>query len=182
MVTTEAERDSLVELFRQCQKLLGAELVGASEAQLDFRPAPDCWSMRQIAEHVAVVEEMLYARFASARPSSEPSNRLFDEKIHRAAPNRTRAVAAPEGAHPTGRFPTPAAALEHLRAVRAKAMAYAADPARDLRGLQIVHPAVGTPIDMFQFLLIMAYHPRRHAGQIAEMKGHPSFPQASAAK
>jgi hypothetical protein len=39
-----------------------------------------------------------------------------------------------------------------------------------------MHPAAGS-IDVYQNLLIMAYHPERHAKQIEEVKSSEGYPK-----
>jgi hypothetical protein len=172
----DSERESLLQLFRRTEALYLATLDGVSPEQAGFKAGPGRWSIGEIAEHVATTEEFIYELATAATPSSEGSDPLVDERIHRRAADRQRTFVAPERVCPHGRFETIALAAAAFRAALQKTIVYVEGSKDELRRLRVMHPAAGS-IDVYQNLLIMAYHPERHAKQIEEVKASPGYPR-----
>jgi DinB family protein len=173
---TDTERKSLLQLLRRTEMLYLATLEGVSPAQAVFKPGPDRWSIAEIAEHVAAAEEFIYKLATAASPSKEQSDPQMDEKIHRGAADRRRTFVAPERVRPYGRFDSIAQAAAAFSAALQKTIVYVEQSRDDLRRLRLMHPAAGS-IDVYQNLLIMAYHPERHAKQIEEVKSSEGYPK-----
>ena len=53
------ERAEAVKYLEETQKNFLTAIKGLSEAQWKFKPAPDRWSVAEVAEHIAVSEETL---------------------------------------------------------------------------------------------------------------------------
>jgi hypothetical protein len=172
---TNSERESLLQLLRRTEALYLATLESVSPVQAAFKPSPERWSIAEVAEHVAVAEEFMYKLAAGASPSTEESNRRTDEKIHRLAADRGRAYPAPKDVCPRGRFGSVAEAIAAFRRARQKTIEYAEQARSDLRQLRVTHPT--GKIDVYQNLLIGAYHPERHAKQIEEIKTSAGYPK-----
>jgi DinB family protein len=172
---TKSEQEVLVDLLHRTEALFLLALENISADQACFKTAPDRWSIAGIAEHVVSVEEFLLLLLSSAEPSTQEIDHKMDERIHRWAANRTRVVPAPEGVHPCGRFADLADSAAHFREVRQKTHRYVQQTAANVRGLRVQHPVAGN-IDAYQCLLLLAYHPQRHIGQIEEIKSRPDFP------
>ena len=178
---TKSEQEALVDLLHRTEELFLLALENISADQACFKTAPDRWSIAGIAEHVVSVEEFLLELLRSATPSTDESNRVIDGKIHRFAASRTRVVRAPQSVHPCGRFADLADSAAHFREVRQRSYLYVQQTAANSRGLRVQHPVAGN-IDAYQCLLLLAYHPVRHIGQIDEIKAHPDYPHGSARK
>jgi len=170
-----SERKSLLHLLRRTESLYLAKLENVSPEQAAFKPGPDRWSITEIAEHVAIAEEFMYKLAAGASRSTEESDRRIDERIHRLAADRGRAFPAPENVCPCGRFGGVAKSTAAFRAARQKTIEYVEQTLPDLRRLRVMHPTGN--IDVYQNLLIGAYHPERHAKQIEEVKSSPGYPK-----
>jgi len=173
---TNSELQALLDLLNRTEQLFLSALENVSAEQACFKTAPERWSIAGIAEHAVSVEELLHQLLGSATPSTEETNSVIDEKIHRFAASRTRVVPSPEGAHPRGRFPGLADSAAEFRQVRQKSRQYAQQNAPNLRALRVRHPVAGN-IDAYQCLLLLAYHPQRHIGQIDEIKSHADYPR-----
>jgi hypothetical protein len=173
---TKSEQEALIDLLHRTEKLFHGALENVSAEQSRFTTAADRWSIAGIAEHVVCVEEFLLVLLSTAEPSTQETDRAMDERIHRYAPSRSRAVPAPEGVHPSGRFADLADSFAHFRAIREKSRHYLQETAPKLRALRLNHPVAGN-IDAYQCMLILAYHPQRHIGQIDEIKSHPDYPR-----
>jgi hypothetical protein len=171
-----SERETLLQLLRRTEALYLATLEGVSPAQAAFRPAPERWCILEITEHIATTEEFMSKFTVTASPSTEETDLRMDEKIHRFAADRGRRFSAPEGTRPCGRFDSLAEAVAAFRAALQKTIEYLQQTPSDLRRSRVIHPAAGN-IDVHQNLLIMAYHPERHAKQIEEIKASEGYPK-----
>jgi hypothetical protein len=109
-------------------------------------------------------------------PEAEPGHKEseMDGFIINEVPKRSFKVKAPVPVCPVSRWTGPEA-LELFIASREQTMQLLAAPL--LRGRVRPHPIFG-PWDGYQWLLAVASHTMRHAGQICEVKAHPDFPQA----
>jgi DinB superfamily len=170
-----SERESLLQLLRRTEVLYLATLENVSPVQAAFKAGPQRWSICEIAEHVAATEEFLHELATAASPSTEESDPRMDDRIHRFAADRGRAFAAPKGVCPCGRFGSVVEASAAFRGARQKTIEYVQQTQADLRRRRVMHPAAGS-IDVYQNLLIGAYHPERHAKQIEEIKSDEAYP------
>ena len=153
---------------------------GLSQAQLDFRSAPDRWSVAEVAEHIVATEDRLRAliadRVLKAPPRAEPVNgQEIDEFILQVIPDRSKKAQAPEELRPTNRFGTTAETLKHFTASRTKTVALL----KETKGLRdhAVDSPLGKKLDGYQWILFIGAHCERHTKQIAEVKADPNFPR-----
>ncbi len=58
-----SELAELLERFRRGPEVVAASLTGAAGAEVDFRPTPEQWSVRQIVAHLADAEIVAVFRF-----------------------------------------------------------------------------------------------------------------------
>jgi hypothetical protein len=181
-----------LELGRSCFERSRASLLqsaqGLSEAQLHFKPSPECWSIAEILEHVVVVQEMILGPLW-ARLLESPAPAVYDAKAVEAIlstgiPDRSVKFPAPEQVHPSGRL-TVAESLERFIANDGK-LRERLESAPDLR----LHAIPAAPIkaiskgahellDGYGWLLLVARHSERHALQIQELRAHAGFPCAT---
>lgn len=158
-----------------------ASAQGLSEAQLNFKIAPERWSVAQVLEHIASAEDMLMGLVtgqvmtAPARAGGEDV-KAIDELILTAIPDRSQKRSAPEPLIPTNRFGTPADSLKHFGESRAKTLAFMKDTA-GLRA-HVVDSPLGKKLDAYQWMLFIAAHSERHTKQILEVKADPNFPKS----
>jgi hypothetical protein len=149
-----------------------------SAAQWNFRPDNDTWSIADILEHLVLIEGRVHAIIGNMvnSPEAEPGHKEseMDGFIINEVPKRSFKVKAPVPVCPVSRWTGPEA-LELFIASREQTMQLLAAPL--LRGRVRPHPIFG-PWDGYQWLLAVASHTMRHAGQICEVKAHPDFPQA----
>jgi hypothetical protein len=176
---TSADRDFLLKNLEEGRDAFLRSIAGLSEAQLRFKPSPDCWSIADCIEHIAVSEEAMFASATQGAPnpngvSLDPEK---DARLTAAVVSRSRKVPAPERFHPAARFASAGAARQHFLDVRQRAIAYVRECSDDLRRLFAMHPLLGE-IDCHRYLIVLAAHAARHAGQIEEIKNDPAFPKA----
>jgi len=178
---TAEERAAAVAYLQKTEAGVIEGAKGLSEAQLNFKAAPDRWSVAQVLEHIASTEDMLFGLVqtqvmtAPARPAGEDV-KAIDELILTAIPDRTQKRSAPEPLIPNDRFHGAKASLEHFEASRAKTIAFLNDT-KDLRDHAIDSP-LGKKLDGYQWLLFIAAHSERHTKQLLEVKADPNFPKS----
>jgi hypothetical protein len=139
------------------------------------RPAADAWSVADVLEHLALVEERSVAvvtdlaagappRDDDAAPALHPT-----EDTHRATlADRTHRVEAPPTLHPSGQVDAAAAAERLARSRAALRAVLAAHADRDLAATERAHPRLG-PLTGEQWVLALGGHEARHAAQIREI-------------
>lgn len=177
---TEADKKKgLAQLERTRTGVLEAT-KGLSEAQWKFKPGPDRWSVAEIVEHIAVVEEFLLEN-TSQKVMKAPAGKAdrdyarTDEFVLKAIADRTQKVQAPEPVVPKGRW-EPREALDRFLKTRERTVAFLKSTP-DLRE-HVTDSPLGQPLDAFQWLLYMSAHSERHTKQILEVKAHPEFPRS----
>jgi uncharacterized damage-inducible protein DinB len=164
------DREQILKLLADSRDALVRASANISDEQSRVRPAPDQWSVLDCAEHVAIAEfGMLNILATNLTPATPSGGRGREEVFLQSSTNRTRKFSVPDRAHPKGRFPTLAAALDQFQQSRARTLEYVEHCDKDMRAHSIAHPAVG-PVTGQEFLILMATHPARHAEQIREVR------------
>lgn len=165
----EKTRDGVIEATR-----------GLSPAQLNFKPAPERWSLAEVTEHIAATETFLMnlvrTQVMTAPARTEPVDvKAIDEFVVKAISDRSGKVKAPEPLVPTNRFNTPADSLQQFKDNRVKTLAFLKET-RDLRDHALDSP-LGKKLDAYQWVLFIAAHSDRHTKQMLEVKADPNFPK-----
>ncbi len=165
------------------------EMAGLTPEQLGFRAGAGRWTIAEVMEHVATVEEFFLRQRLPALPAAPPPppdhpRAELDERIRAEAPQRLQRFETPEVFQPKGQM-SAAEALERFRAAREALVKFARQPGCDLRAHCMPHRILtgpGTPgvLDGCQWLLAIAAHSLRHAEQMAEVKRQGGYPKASA--
>ena len=70
----------LLERFRRGGELLATATTGAAGPELDYKAAPDKWSVRQVACHLADSEMVAGMRFRQAIAEDNPTIQGYNEK------------------------------------------------------------------------------------------------------
>jgi hypothetical protein len=165
-----SERQELLALLSAGRQALVDALDGVTEEEAARVPAPGRWSVLVCVEHVALVEDYLFARLAEGRRVDATGIDPVREKLIRArAARRTRKVPAPEAVVPVGKYTTVAEAMAAFAAARERTVRYVEDCCEDLRAQLTTHPLLG-PTNCYETLLMIALHPARHAEQIRETR------------
>jgi len=74
-----AELEDLLERFRRAPEVIAMMLTGVFGEEIDFKPAPDKWSIRQIARHLVDSELVGTYRFRSVIAEDNPPLQWYDE-------------------------------------------------------------------------------------------------------
>ena len=120
----------------------------------------------------------MFARATQGAPNPSGVS-LNPEKYLRftdAVVTRKRKVEAPEPTRPAAGFASIHEARGRFLARREQALSFVRECTSDLRNLFAMHPLLGQ-IDCYQYFLLLALHPARHAVQIEEIKSDPGFPE-----
>ena len=140
------------------------------------RPAAERWSVAEVLEHLALVEQLFTTRLATPNDAARRAGLAAETgdcvpvppAIAAAMANRAAPRSAPQAVKPTGRMDS-ADALAALRDAHAAFRRML----RDADGLALStvtyeHPYFGT-LNVYQWAELMAGHERRHADQIREI-------------
>jgi hypothetical protein len=169
------DRKQILQLLADSREALFASVANVSEEKARIRPAPDQWSVLDCVEHVAITEHFMLTTISTKLAPAPPfGDHGREEFFLREVANRARKIGAPDRAHPTGRFPTLAAALEQFKQSRARSIEFVEHCDKDLRAHTGPHPLFG-PITGQEYLIILALHPARHAAQIREVRSELGF-------
>jgi uncharacterized damage-inducible protein DinB len=167
------------EYLNSTRDALLAAVTGLDASQWDFKPMPVQWSIAEILEHIAIVENRVHSligRMKDAPPAEAGRNDAqIDEFVIAAVPQRSTKFEAPPQILPSHQW-TPAETLERFTGSRAHTIHLLLN-APFLRGHVAPHPVFG-PWDGYQWILAAAGHAARHTEQIQEVKGCIGFPAA----
>ena len=178
---TQADRDRALQYLESTRQGVLSATTGLSEAQWNFKPAPDRWSIAEVTEHIAAAEDFLMGMVttqvmkAPARPAGGEDVKAIDDMIVAKIPDRSKKAQAPEPLKPTNRFGSPAASLKHFTDARSQTEAFLKSH-DDLREHAIDSP-MGKKLDGYEWILFVAGHSERHTKQINEVKADPNFPK-----
>src|SRR6185503_13044343 len=164
------DRDALVkDLEHSRMVLLDAIADVKTDAQWNYKPGPDRWSVGECVAHIIAA-----ALKAPALPIAQQST-AGDAVIVKMIRDRTTKFQAPAAIEPTGKVVPKAQAIKDFEAARARSLQYVRttqDPLRE-------HGA-GTPPNIttaYQLVLMMSGHTERHTAQLLEVKASAAYPR-----
>jgi uncharacterized damage-inducible protein DinB len=176
---TQAEKDRALQYLETTKKGVLDATKGLSEAQWNFKAAPDRWSVAQVMEHIAAAEDFIRGALKEKvmmAPAGEPGRdvKKTDEAVLAMVPDRTTKMQAPEPLVPTNRFGSPTDSVKHFVESRATTEEFL----KTTTGLRdhVTDSPMGK-IDGYEFILLIAAHSERHTKQINEVKADPNFPK-----
>ncbi|MEK7409070.1 MAG: DinB family protein [Acidobacteriota bacterium] len=176
---TPEERQTALTRLRSSRKLFLAAIAGISEAQWNFKPAPDRWSVGECAEHIVLTEQAYYrtlTRLLESTPAAGRRADLSDEELLKLYTDRSQKRQAPEPLQPKGRWAGRRELIERFNGTRDRIIALAQTTGLPLRNY--TSPAAGGKLmDGYQWFLRIAGHAERHTAQLEEVKADPKFPQ-----
>lgn len=179
---SQAERDKAVTELQGSEKVFLDATRGLSEAQWNYKSAPDRWSVAECAEHIGITEDMIFKMITEqalkgpAEPQKRELVKMQDDQIVSTVLDRTQKFKAPESIQPTRRWTTPAEITGNVLQNHAKTLAFVNTTDQDLRNHFIDHPVLKT-LDTYQWVILISAHMRRHTAQILEVKADPNFPK-----
>jgi len=163
------------------RKALVDLVSAASPAQLSFKPAPEVWSIAEIAEHIVLSESLIPGIATTALASATDPEMVKqtsgkDQSVLTQVPVRDQKFKAPESLIPRKSYPNSKALLSAFKLARDANITYLRETKDPLRAHAVQHPALG-PIDCYQVYLLLSSHTQRHINQMIEVMGNPAFPK-----
>jgi uncharacterized damage-inducible protein DinB len=176
---TQGERDFAMSDLHATRKALLDSIAGLSQAQWEFQPAPDRWSIAGVAEHLVLSEDFMWQWAGKMLKSPEVAPRRVErsqdaEWLSKMA-DRSKKAQASSPTQPTGRWATPAALAEEFRRRRDRTIEYLQTTQDALRAH--LSGAGAEAFDAYQMLLMISAHTTRHVAQINEVKAAPGYPK-----
>ena len=145
----------LLERYRRGTDVISQAIEGASASEIDFKPAPGRWSIRQVINHLADTEAVAVFRFRSIIAEDNPKMTPFNQDLWASrTDSETRELTR---------------ALQIMRILRE-------DNYELLKGLSQEQRGELTLLGLVE---ILTNHPEKHAGQI---RNNRSAYQASQSK
>jgi len=176
---TQAEKDKALQYLESTRKNVLEATKGLSEAQWNFKAAPDRWSVGQVMEHIAASEDFIRGMVVEkvmTAPAGDAGRdvKKTDEGVLAMVPDRTHKAQAPEPLVPTNRFGSPEGSIKHFVETRTATE----DFLKTMTGLRdhVMDSPLGK-LDGYEFVLFIAAHSERHTKQINEVKADPNFPK-----
>jgi hypothetical protein len=178
---SEKERTDAIDLLSKTEQGVFNSLLGLSEAQLNFKPAPDRWSIAECVKHIAVTDMMLWKMtdgVLKAAPNPEKRSEIkgTDEQVVQGTESRAQKIKTAPMLEPqnTSYKSTPDALASFFND-RKMLIEFVKTTNDDLRAHVATLP-FGS-FDCYQMILIIAAHSNRHTQQIEEVKADPNFPK-----
>lgn len=178
---TQEDRTLLITQLQQTRDALLKDVQGLTDAQLEYKPAADRWSVIECVEHITLIEKAItegeqHLVQQPANPERKKDIKATDEQILKNVEDRSHKVKAPEYGVPKHTYGSNAETIKAFTDQRDKLIAYVTDTKDELRAHIMDHPALG-PVDAYQLLLLDAAHTNRHTQQLEEVKADPGFPK-----
>jgi len=150
-----SEIAELLERYRRGPEVVATLMTGAAGAELDFRPAPDRWTLRQIVAHLADSELVGSDRFRRVIAEEDPTLIGYDQNAWAANLNYAKRKTSES--------------VEMFRRLRADCYELLKDLPAETFERKGNHSEIGT-VTLRQLLERLANHAESHARQIQEVR------------
>lgn len=152
----------------QVRENLFVEVEHLTNEELNKKPSENEWSIKQVLEHLYLMEGAI-AKTIQYQLSSGEDSAVGDKPIELSV-NRSTKVQAPDFATPSDDFATLDELKEKLSQTHEALSAIAYNTPSDmLRAKSYPHPVFGD-MNLSQWIPFTAYHEMRHTEQIKEVK------------
>ena len=177
---SQQDRDALTkDLQASRTAFLNAIADVKTEAQWNYKPAPDRWSVAECAAHIIAAEQYFRDSIATALkspalPGAQQST-AGDAVIAKMVRDRSSKFQAPAALEPKGKVVPKAQAIKEFEATRAKTLDYVRTTQDPLR-----EHGTGTPPQVttaYQLVLMLSGHTERHTAQLVEVKASAGYPR-----
>jgi len=179
---TAQERAKAIKLLKDSEARTIDVVSKLNEEQLNFKPAPDKWSVLEVAEHIMLSESRIFGAVQKAtesgpNPDWAAKTKGKTEFLQKAMLDRSHKAQAPEMLVPTGKL-SRQEVLAKFKEARAKTLKFAEETQLPLKTYTMDHPVpvIGT-LNGYQWLLMVPLHNMRHNEQIDEVMANPNFPK-----
>jgi hypothetical protein len=172
---TQQEREHVVAHLQMTQAWLTDEVSPLSVAQLNFRPAPDRWTVAEVIQHLVIAEPNYWKLLQDSlkQPPKKLDKQPTDADVLWYGIDRTQHDKTSPDQNPKDQHIDAAQALNTFLAMHAQLLAMARSTNEDLRA----HAVPDWGVDSYQCLLEISAHEQRHILQIREIKASAGFPK-----
>jgi DinB superfamily len=174
---TDLDRQRLLAHLDMTARWLVDEVSTLSRAQIEFRPAPNSWTILQVVEHLVLVGPIYWddLQKALASPPAPGASTNTDVGllwygIDRTPTVRERAIPTEV---PTGRLKDLQSGLDDYHKNHDRLVQFVKTTTQNLRN----HIVARQGSDAYQWAVLISTHEQRHILQIREIKAHPRFPK-----
>ena len=159
-----------------------AAISNLTEAQANFRPDENQWTIAEIVEHVSIIDnnllrithKLLKEAESTPKPSKADLN-LGHTSLDENGRQHPGPLPAPERVRPQGGVRIEDSLAKIGTALAGFAEIQARLEAVDLSEHMFSHPFLGA-INVYQWMVLVAEHKDRHRGQIERLKSTAGFP------
>lgn len=168
------ERAALLELLETSKAEFDTLVAGVEGEAWSARPAPDKWSVGEVAEHLLLAEGVIFDRARQALEAEPTADwPAVAAKVGRAdilgfTTDRGQQFQAPDGLQPKGEM-SREEILARFAEARAATLAFVRDTRDPLKAHTSPNP-VFDELNVPQWITFLAGHNLRHNQQIAEVK------------
>ena len=151
-----------------------------TDEQWKWKPAPDRWSVGEVAEHVVLAEASQFANVKKAiasapDPAWEVKTKGKTETLVAVLAPRLGKAQAAEAIVPKGGM-TQAQVKDRFEKQRSEMVKFATEADVPLKQSTVDNPFFG-PLNGYQWLIYAPLHTMRHDKQIAEVKATAGYPR-----
>jgi DinB superfamily len=150
-----SEVAELLERFRRGAELVAVAITGAAGPELDFKSAPDKWSVRQIVAHLADAESANVVRLRQVISEENPTLWSFDQNAWAERTNYQKRK--------------PSQSLDTMRQLRAENYELLKDLPAEAFARTGTHTRRGN-MTLLDLLRLFAEHAEQHAMQIRSVR------------
>jgi hypothetical protein len=178
---SQADRDLLIkDLERSRTVFLEAIADVKTEAQWNYKPGPDRWSVAECAAHIIAAEQYFRDQVAATLKTPalpvEKRSTAGDGVISKMVRDRSAKFQAPAQLEPKGKVVPKAQAIKDFEATRARTLDYARTTQDPLREHGSAGPG-GQVTSAYQLVLMLSGHTERHTAQLLEVKASGGYPK-----
>jgi hypothetical protein len=174
------ERKYAATLMKETKSDLLKAVKDLSDEQLNFKAAPDRWSVKECVYHIAISEKNLWELVENslrqpANPEKRSEIKMTDEQLVKMMEDRSFKVKTSESFEPkNAKWKTLDEALDDFKQMRTDHIKYIKSTTEDLRN-HVIQMKFGA-LDCYQVCLMIGSHSNRHIQQLNEVKAEKNFP------
>jgi hypothetical protein len=177
---TAEERTKALNWLEESRKEFLSAIDGVTDQQWKWKPAPDRWSVGEVAEHIVLAEASQFANVKKALasaldPAWEAKTKGKTETLVSVLAPRRGKVQAAEAIVPRGGM-TQAQVKERFETQRTDMVKFAAETDLPVKQYIVDNTFFG-PLNGYHWLIYAPLHTMRHDKQIAEVKATPGYPK-----
>jgi DinB superfamily len=181
-ILTKEERQFAIKYLQDTKQEFVKATEGLTPEQATFKSKNSKWSILECAEHIVLAEQSLFAVIKTQLqipfdPLKRKEIRMTEKKIITRLTFRLFKAKAPENITPSGKYTDLETARKAFMLQRDSTINYTDTTQQALHEHFWQHRATGT-IDLYQTIILLSAHCKRHILQMEEVKKRRQFPKA----